>query len=161
MLNCAGCVFSVEGTGPYYLIPALYAVAATVPALLARTVFGRLLTAFAVTVVASASLVNLLDPRTEFFSGPTPAIMSLAGMIEAIAKVEHAGRGYADYWDASALTWRTKLALQVAPVLPASRGRPCSVRCPTTSARASTGREWAERSSCATARASSSTRPRL
>jgi hypothetical protein len=114
--NCAAFVLSSEGThGGYYLIPILYAVAATVPLVLAGSRLGRPVAAFGVAIVATTSLVNLADTGTSL-SSPRPLVAPVAQRIVEIARKEGARYGYADYWDASSLTWSTNLAIQVAPV---------------------------------------------
>jgi hypothetical protein len=84
-------------------------------------------------MVATASLVNLADTRTTLL-GTLPPVERLAGLpplasvadrVVDIAVKEGASYGYADYWDASSLTWNTDLAVRVQPVsqcrLPESR----------------------------------------
>jgi hypothetical protein len=115
--NCASFVLSSEGThGGYYLFPILYATAATVPLVLAGSGFGRLVASFGIAVVATTSLVNLADTGTSL-SRPRPPVAAVADRIVQIADKEGARYGYADYWDASSLTWSTHMAVRVAPVV--------------------------------------------
>jgi hypothetical protein len=130
----AAFVLSSEGThGGFYLIPILYAAAATAPLVLSQSAVGRGVASVGVAIVATASLVNLADERTPLL-GTLPPVERLAGLppvasvahrIVAIAEKQRARYGYADYWDASSLTWSTHLAVHVQPVsqclLPASR----------------------------------------
>lgn len=127
-MNCAGFVFSTEGLAPhYYLIPLLYAVAATVPIALSRRPRTRVIAGLAVTALASASFVNLVS-SAESFHGLTGEA-AVADRIVAIAKAEHAPIGYADYWDASDLTWAKHMAILVAPAVRCLRPR-SAVLCP-------------------------------
>ena len=113
--NCASFVFSSEGThGGYYLVPVLYAAAATVPLILSSSRPRRLLVSVGVAIVAVTSLVNLADTSTSL-SRPLPPVASVADQVVRIAQREHALRGYADYWDAASLTWSRKLDVFVAP----------------------------------------------
>ena len=113
---CVSFVLSSEGThGGYYLIAILYATAATVPLVAVDGRFGRLIASAGIGVVATTSLVNLTDTGKSL-PRPLPPVASVAGRIVEIAKKEGASRGYADYWDASSLTWSTHMAVQVAPV---------------------------------------------
>ena len=118
-LNCASFVLSSEGTHPgFYLIPVLYAAAATVPLVLSGTERRRLVAVAGIAIVATASLVNLAQGRAQLLVGipRLPPVASVADRIVEIAKREHVTRGYADYWDASSLTWSEHMAVLVAPV---------------------------------------------
>jgi hypothetical protein len=115
--TCASFVLSSEGThGGYYLIPILYATAATAPLVFAGARVGRLVASLGVAIIATTSLVNLADRRTSLLPGGVPPVASVADRIVEIAKKENVRYGYADYWDASSLTWSTHMAVQVAPV---------------------------------------------
>jgi hypothetical protein len=117
-------VLSSEGThGGYYLFTILYALAATVPLLAARDMLGRLIVAAGVGVVATASLVNLTDTGKSL-PRPLPPVAAVADRIVEIAKKEGAARGYADYWDASSLTWSTHMAVRVSPVAQCALPKP-------------------------------------
>jgi hypothetical protein len=127
-------VLSSEGEhGGFYLIPILYAVAGTAPVVVTGSGIGRVAVATGVSLVATASFINLADtdttllgylPPAESRAG-LPSLASVSDRIEEIAAKENARYGYADYWDASSLTWNTGLALRVQPVsqcfLPESR----------------------------------------
>jgi hypothetical protein len=114
--NSLSFVVSSEGThGGYYLIPVFYAAAATVPLVLASSPPRRLVVAAGLTTVAVTSLINLADARTAL-SRSLPPVASVADRVVQIARRAHAPYGYADYWDASSLTWSKKLAVRVAPV---------------------------------------------
>ncbi len=109
-------VLSSEGThGGYYLFTILYALAATVPLLAAESMRDRMFASAGVAVVAIASLVNLADTGKSL-PRPLPPVAAVADRIVEIAKKEGASRGYADYWDASSLTWSKHMAVHVAPV---------------------------------------------
>jgi hypothetical protein len=117
-LNCASFVLSSEGTHPgHYLTPVLYAVAATVPLALSTSAGRQLLAGLGIAVVATASLVNLADSKTHL-AGGLPPLASIAEQVVDIAEKEAAPYGYADYWDATSLTWSTKMAVRVQPVVP-------------------------------------------
>jgi hypothetical protein len=114
--NCVGFVLSSEGTHTgYYLIPILYATAATVPIVVVRSNPGQLLASAGVAVVATTSLINLADTGTSL-SRPLPLVAPVANRLVEIATKEGAVRGYADYWDASSLSWSTHMAVHVVPV---------------------------------------------
>jgi hypothetical protein len=109
-------VLSSEGThGGYYLFTILYALAATVPLLAAGDMPGRLIASGGIAIVATTSLVNLTDAGKSL-PRPLPPVAAVADRIVEIARKEGATRGYADYWDASSLTWSTHMAVRVAPV---------------------------------------------
>jgi hypothetical protein len=127
-------VLSSEGEhGGFYLIPILYAVAGTAPVVASGSAVGRAAVAIGIALVATASFVNLADTNTALLGDLPPAesrvglppLSSAADRIEEIAANEGAQYGYADYWDASSLTWNTELELRVQPVsqcfLPESR----------------------------------------
>ena len=82
---------------------------------LAGSQLGRLVASLGVAVVATTSLVNLADTGTSL-SRPRSLVAPVADRIVEIAKKQGARYGYADYWDASSLTWSTHMAVQVAPV---------------------------------------------
>jgi hypothetical protein len=133
-LTSAAYILSSEGEhGGFYLIPLLYAIAATTPVLVAQSTIGRGVLAVGVTLIATASLVNLVDTKTtlrgnlppvEHLAG-LPPVASVADRVVVIAQKEGATYGYADYWDAASLTWSTHLAVRMQPVsqckLPSSR----------------------------------------
>jgi hypothetical protein len=124
VFNSAVFVFSSEGQhGGFYFVPILYAAAATVPLALAGTVL-RPLAAVGVGLVALTSLVYVADRKTAFW-GTLPHVKDVSGQIVEIAAKEGAPVGYADYWDASSLTWSTHGKVRVQPVaqceLPRSR----------------------------------------
>jgi hypothetical protein len=134
LLLSSGYVLSSEGEhGGFYLIPILYAVAGTAPVVAAGSGVGRAAVATGVALVATASFVNLADTSTPLLGDLPPAesrvglppLAAVADRVEEIAEKENARYGFADYWDASSLTWNTGLALQVQPVsqcfLPESR----------------------------------------
>jgi hypothetical protein len=118
-LNCISFVLSSEGTHPgFYLIPVLYGMAATVPLVLSNTPRRRLIASIGIAIVAIASFVNLIGNRPQLLVGlqHLPPVASVADRIVQIAKENHARYGYADYWDASSLTWSEHMAVNVAPV---------------------------------------------
>jgi len=117
-------VLSSEGThGGYYLFTILYALAATVPLLAAGNMLGRIIAGAGVAVVATASLVNLTDTGKSL-PRPLPPVAAVADRIVEIANQEGAARGYADYWDASSLTWSTHMAVRVSPVAQCALPKP-------------------------------------
>ncbi len=134
VFSSAAFLLSSEGVhGGFYLVPILYATAATAPLVLSGSAFGRGVASLGVALVATASLVNLADTKTTLL-GTLPPVERLAGLpplasdadrVVDIAQKERATYGYADYWDAASLTWSTHLAVKVQPVsqcrLPESR----------------------------------------
>lgn len=118
-------ILSIEGEhGGFYLVPVLYAVAATAPMVASPSTVGRVVVSLGVTAIAAASIVNLADTKTELLGGVPPAeqteelppLASVADRVVEIARAEDALYGYADYWDASSLTWNSGLAVRVQPV---------------------------------------------
>jgi hypothetical protein len=98
--------------GGYYLLVAVYAIAATLPILLAATSRLRLIGGIVVGVLLTGSLWNVAGTPNTF--GGLPTLASVAPRIAAIAKAEHAPYGFTtDYFDASALSWSTNLAVQM------------------------------------------------
>jgi hypothetical protein len=118
-------VLSIEGEhGGFYLVPVLYAVAATAPMVASPSTVGRVVVSLGATAIATASIINLADTKTELLGGVPPAeqteelppLASVADRVVEIARAENALYGYADYWDASSLTWNSGLAVRVQPV---------------------------------------------
>jgi hypothetical protein len=118
-------VLSIEGEhGGFYLVPVLYAAAATAPIVVSRSTVGRVVVSLGVATVATASIVNLADTKTMLLGDLPPAerveelppLASVADRIVETARTENALYGYADYWDASSLTWKSGLAVRVQPV---------------------------------------------
>jgi hypothetical protein len=128
VVSGVGFVLSSEGThGGHYLIPVLYALAATVPVAYSASEGRRLLAGLGIAVVATASFINLADSKTQLFGG-LPPLASVADQIVDIAEREDAHIGYGDYWDAASLTWSKDLAVRVYPV--AHCVRDSDVLCP-------------------------------
>jgi hypothetical protein len=84
---------------------------------------GRSFAAAGIAVVATTSLVNLVDSG-KALPRPLPPVAAVADRIVAIAKKEGAVRGYADYWDAASLTWSTHGAVLVAPIAQCALPKP-------------------------------------
>ena len=111
-----GYVLSQEGeVAGFYVIPVLFALAATVPLVCADSARRRLIGGLVIALVVSTSLVNLLGRNWSFV--PLAPVAGVADRIVAIARAEHAPYGYTvDYWDASALTWNTNFRVRVEPI---------------------------------------------
>jgi hypothetical protein len=136
VLSGASFVLSSEGThGGYYLVPLLYAAAATVPPLLNRTVGTRLVVSAAIALVAIASLINLArhldEPQANTsFGHPLPPVAPVAKQIVQKARAAHALKGYAGYWDAASLSWSEHMSILVAPVVHCTFGQGKPDLCP-------------------------------
>jgi hypothetical protein len=125
--NLAGAALTQAGAqveSVIYEFAVLEGVAATVPVLMARGRALRSIAGLGIGLVAIASLVHLLGPPPTAYSR-FPALASVGPRIEAIASEEHAPYGYADYWDSSSLTWSSRTAVSVAPVLFCESGTLC------------------------------------
>jgi hypothetical protein len=125
LLISAAYVLSIEGEhGGFYLIPILYATAGTAPIVMSGSTARRAIVSLGVGAIAAASLVNLADTKTTIPTPTRPAeglaglppIAAVADQVVEVAKKEGAPYGYADYWDASSLTWNSELAVRVQPV---------------------------------------------
>jgi hypothetical protein len=100
-----------------YLVGIVYAVAAILPLLARGSVVVR-------AVVVAGTLVFLLNSAIALnrsgivmapsAQGPSPQV---AEDVARIAENMHATRGYASYYDASPITWRSNFRVQVAPFI--------------------------------------------
>ena len=96
-----------------YLVGVIYAAAALVPLLGARSVLTRGVLTVAVTLFAFTGWLSLAQHTIVAPASPTDG---LAGDVEKIATSEHLSVGYAGYWDAAPITWATHLGVEVFPV---------------------------------------------
>jgi hypothetical protein len=96
-----------------YLVGVIYAAAALVPLLGARSVLTRGVLTVAVTLFAFTGWLSLAQHTIVAPASPTD---QLAGAVEKIATKEHLSVGYAGYWDAAPITWATHLGVEVFPV---------------------------------------------
>ena len=70
--------------------------------------------ALALAVFAVGSIVGII--QSGIVGVPKP-LAAYAGSIVSIARSDHARYGYAGYWDASSLTWESRDAVVVRPLL--------------------------------------------
>ena len=96
-----------------YLVGVIYAAAALVPLLGARSVLTRGVLTVAVTLFAFTGWLSLAQHTIVAPASPTD---QLAGAVEKIAMKEHLSVGYAGYWDAAPITWATHFSVEVFPV---------------------------------------------
>jgi hypothetical protein len=98
-----------------YLVGLIYAAAALVPLLGARSARWHMTVLAGTLVFAFTGLLGLVQrvAVNELNGLPTS---SLAGQVAQIAKREHLKIGYAGYWDAAPITWATHFAVDVYPV---------------------------------------------
>ncbi len=117
---------SVESTR--YLVGVVYAVAAMLPLLARGSVAARAIVVAGTLVFVLTSTIALNDStvaKTPPSAGPSPQVA------EAVARTAErvgATRGYAPYWDAAPITWRSNFRVQVAPFVGCA-SRPTGV-CP-------------------------------
>jgi hypothetical protein len=123
--NTVSYAITVIGTQTgYYLMAVIAGEVATAPILLAGSRRLRVGGGIAISILALANLVSVLDNAQ--LQGSPLRLASLASRIVAIAKREDALYGYADYWDSSDLTWATNLRIQVSPVFPCGASDLCA-----------------------------------
>ena len=108
-----------------YMLPVLFAVAATVP-LLARSVTGRFLVIAGVSIYALLGVLNI-DVRGQstvpYDDDVNDDVQHSAGRIAiqaneliSIAEKDDARVGYAGYWEAASSSWSTKMQVKVFPI---------------------------------------------
>jgi len=115
----AGSTAAVSPDTARYLVCAYIAVAALLPAVVRGQRF-RLALAAGVSVFALASIYELQSRPAEATKGPS---YTATAAVVRFASAHGIRVGYADYWDAFDLTWRSRFRLHVYPVnrcLPAS-----------------------------------------
>jgi hypothetical protein len=124
----------IEGASRYVL-PLLFAVAATMP-LLARSSTARYLVIAGISAYALLGVLNAEDrgkwvpgfEESEDLQRSAARIAIQANELSAIADQEQAHVGYAGYWEAASSTWSTKLRVKVFPIdhyCDAADGVPC------------------------------------
>ena len=111
------------GAGMRYLLPVLFAAAATLP-LLARSVAARYVVVAGVSIYAVLGVLNI-DVRGQWTPGADPnddlqssaaRIAIQANELTSIADRERAHIGYAGYWEAAAASWSTRMRVRVFPI---------------------------------------------
>jgi hypothetical protein len=129
---------NVSDGGARYVLPVLFAAAATVP-LLARSVTARYLVIAGVSVYALLGILTM-DMRGQEVPGvdrtgdlqtSADRVAIHANELIAIADREQAQIGYAGYWEAGGPSWSTKFKVNVFPVnhfCENGDGVPCPVR---------------------------------
>ena len=114
---------NVSDGGARYILPVLFAAAATVP-LLARSLTARYLVIAGVSVYALLGILNIdmrgqevpgVD-RTEDLQTSADRVAIQANALNSIADQEQAHVGYGGYWEAGGPSWSTKLKVEVFPV---------------------------------------------
>jgi len=102
--------------GARYILPVVFAAAATVP-LLGRSVSARYLIIAGVSIYALLGALNLdLRGKDGDLQADAGRVAVQANELISIARQEQAYVGYAGYWDAAASSWSSKLQVQVFPV---------------------------------------------
>jgi hypothetical protein len=114
---------NVAGGGARYVLPVVFAAAATVP-LLARSVAARYLVIAGVSIYALVGVLHI-DERGQHIpgfdtvndlEGTAGRVAIQANELISIADREQAHVGYAGYWEAASSTWSSKLRVKVFPV---------------------------------------------
>jgi hypothetical protein len=109
--------------GARYILAGYVAIGALLALLATRGFRWRLVVTAAVSLFAISGVYQTLQ-LSFAVTPPTPGAAE-AGRLLRYAREEHVSYGYGGYWDAMALTWETKFALQVYPVYecaPATNG---------------------------------------
>jgi hypothetical protein len=112
MLVYAGSTAAISVDTGRYLVCAYIAVAALLPAVV-RGPRSRLALAAGISVFALASVYELQRRPAEATKGPS---YTATAAVVRFARAHGIRVGYADYWDAFALMWRSKFRLRVYPV---------------------------------------------
>ena len=114
---------NVSDGGARYILPVLFAAAATVP-LLARSAAARYLVIAGVSVYAVLGILNIdtrgqevpgID-RTEDLQTSADRIAIQANELISVADQEQAHVGYGGYWEAGGPSWSSKMRVKVFPV---------------------------------------------
>jgi hypothetical protein len=114
----AGFIFTSVPVGlesTRYLVGLVYAVAAMVPLLARSGVVARAFVVVGTSVFLLASAIALGKSevaKAPLAQGPSTRV---AEAVARTAESMHATRGYAPYWDAAPITWRSDFRVQVAP----------------------------------------------
>jgi hypothetical protein len=123
--------------GARYILPVLFAAAATVP-LLARSATSRYLVIAGVSIYAVLGILRIDvigqdvigDTRDGDLHNAAGRVAIQANQLVSIAQQEQAYIGYAEYWDAAGPSWSTKLKVKVFPVdhfCDSGDGVPCPI----------------------------------
>jgi hypothetical protein len=97
-----------------YIVGIIYGPAALLGLMAGRVAVRRAVVTLGVSIFAFTALVSLIENQT--FATSPPISYSSYGSLEQIAYRDHIAYGYADYWDAAAITWSTDYRLKVFPV---------------------------------------------
>jgi hypothetical protein len=117
VLLSAGFIFSSNPqsiASSRFLLGVLYAAAALVPLMVRRSVLARAAITAGCTIFAFTGLVSLL--QNQAIPAATDSFQNTYAQVERIAAREHLTVGYADYWDATPLTWITHFRVKAYPV---------------------------------------------
>jgi hypothetical protein len=110
-----------------YFLSLVFSVGACVPLFVASGERWRWLrrlrpvAALALAVFAVGSIIGITQSGVIGVSKPLAAY---AGSITSLARADHARYGYAGYWDASSLTWESRDAVTVRPLLQCTNPNP-------------------------------------
>ena len=105
----------------YYLLTLAPAAGAGVALLAAGSRRAQLAVALAVAVVGAINVAAITEGRV----GGDPALATYQRSLVQVLDRHHVRRGYAGYWDAQNLSWRTDMHLLVAPVTRCTKTRLC------------------------------------
>jgi hypothetical protein len=109
--------------GVNYVLPLAPAAGVGVGLLAARSFVGRIAVGCAIAVVAATNIAALSHGRPDEPSG----LLTYGRPLIRLLENHGLTRGYAPYWDAQSLTWKSGLHLRIAPVqvCPAYPGKLC------------------------------------
>jgi hypothetical protein len=118
VLSSAAFAFSstpIELTTSRYLAALVFAAGACVPIMAHRGSFAKICVVLGTLIFSITSLISLLDGSlvVEPTQGPSPAV---ADDIAAVAERLHATQGFAQYWDASPITWSSDFRVVAYPI---------------------------------------------
>ncbi len=98
-----------------YLVGLIFAAASVIPVLAAGRPKAEAAVVLGTCVFALGAITSMVQGAYTRNTGRFPPT-ALANQVAAVAAAHHLNYGYASYWDASAITWATKLRLRVFPV---------------------------------------------
>ena len=111
-------VLSALGSVDYrYLVGPVVAIAALLPVAAARSTGWRLAIAVGLAVMVLAGLARLDTRSLPYLPRDVPLAQRDLSVVTRFAHRHHATDGYAVYWDAVTITWHTKFAVRLHPVI--------------------------------------------
>lgn len=108
---------SVGSVDYRYLLGPLAAIGALLPVVAARGRHWRILVGVGLSVMALAGLVRLDIRRLPYLPLDVPLAQRDMAAITRFAHRHHATFGFANYWDAVEISWNTRLAVNLHPVI--------------------------------------------